>query len=51
MGLLKAVCRCAYGGLGYQNQDDDGPGVLPVHIEGTDGRCLQEYALYRDVRV
>jgi hypothetical protein len=47
MGLLEAVRRYAYGALGYQNQEDDGLGVLFVDAEGCDELCLQEYALHR----
>jgi hypothetical protein len=42
-GLLGAVRRHAYGTVqGYQNQEDDSLGVLPVHDKGSDKRYLQE---------
>jgi hypothetical protein len=51
MGLLGAVRRHAYGALGYRNQKDDSLGVLTVQDEGSYERCLQEWALYRALRV
>jgi hypothetical protein len=53
MGRLEAVHRYAHGALGYRDQEDAGLGALSVHAEGSGMHecCLQEYALYRALRV